>query len=83
MLILSAGSEADKVMVALCINLATNKTNAQQMADSSRLHSLMSKALSNQDSLVMKMIRNVSEHDATRTTFIVGFNGASTITIVK
>lgn len=71
MLLLSAGSEVDKVMVALCINLATNKLNAQQMADNSRLHSLMSKALSNQDPLVMKMIRNISEHDTTRTSFIV------------
>lgn len=72
MLLLSAGS-VDTVMVALCINLATNKINAQQMADNSRLHSLMSKALSNQDPLVMKMIRNISEHDTTRTSFIVSF----------
>lgn len=73
MLLLSAGTEADDVMVALCINLALNKTNAQQMADNSRLHSLMSKALSNQDVLIMKMIRNISEHDCTRTSFIVSF----------
>lgn len=71
MLLLSAGTEADDVMVALCINLALNKTNAQQMADNSRLHSLMSRALSNQDALIMKMIRNISEHDCTRTCFIV------------
>lgn len=71
MLILSAGTEADDVMVALCINLALNKINAQQMADNSRLHSFMSRALSNQDSLVMKMIRNISEHECNRTSFIV------------
>lgn len=73
MLLLSAGTEADDVMVALCINLALNKSNAQQMADNSRLHSLMSKALSNQDALLMKMIRNISEHDCTRTSFIVSY----------
>lgn len=76
MLLLSAGTEADDVMVALCINLALNKSNAQQMADNSRLHSLMSKALCNQDALVMKMIRNISEHDCTRTSFIVSFSSS-------
>lgn len=71
MLLLNATREVDKVMVALCINLATNSINAQQMVDNSRLHSLMSRAFSYQDSLLMKMIRNISEHDATRTSFIV------------
>lgn len=71
MLLLNATREVDKVMVALCINLATNPVNAQQMVDNGRLHSLMSRAFSYQDSLLMKMIRNISEHDATRTSFIV------------
>lgn len=71
MLLLSAGGEGLRVMIALCINLATNKVNAQQMADNSRLHSLMSKALANQDCLIMKMLRNIAEHEATRTSFIV------------
>lgn len=71
MLLLSATREVDKVMVALCINLSTDATNAQQMADNSRLHSLMTRAFSYQDALLMKMIRNISEHDSIRASFIV------------
>ncbi|KAK9720460.1 hypothetical protein QE152_g22020 [Popillia japonica] len=70
MLLLSAANEVDQIMVALCINLATNSTNAQQMADSSRLQSLMTRAFSYQDSLLMKMIHNISEHDPIRASFI-------------
>lgn len=71
MLLLNATREVDKVMVALCINLATNSANAQQMVDNSRLHSLMNRAFNYQDALLMKMIRNISEHDVTHTSFIV------------
>lgn len=74
MLLLSAADEVDQVMVALCINLATNSANAQQMADSSRLQSLMTRAFNYQDSLLMKMIHNISEHDPIRSSFIVSLN---------
>lgn len=74
MLILNASREVDKVMVALCINLALNSNNAQQMAENSRLHSLMSRAFAYQDSLTMKLIRNISEHEATKPNFIVSSN---------
>lgn len=74
MLLLNATGQVDKVMVALCINLATNSVNAQQMADNSRLHSLMSRAFSYQDALLMKMIRNISEHDSIRASFIVSIS---------
>ncbi|XP_022902921.2 kinesin-associated protein 3 [Onthophagus taurus] len=70
MLLLSAGDDADQIIVALLINLATNPSNAQQMADSSRLHSLMTRAFAYQDSLLMKMIHNISEHDQIRSSFI-------------
>lgn len=70
MLLLSAGN-IDQVMVALCINLATNSNNAQQMADSSRLHSFMTRAIGYEDALLMKMLHNIAEHDATRASFIV------------
>lgn len=70
MLLLTAGA-ADQVMVALCINLATNSHNAQQMADSSRLHSFMTRAIGCEDALLMKMLHNISEHDITRASFIV------------
>lgn len=70
MLLLSAGSP-DQVMVALCINLATNSNNAQQMADNSRLHSFMTRAIGSEDALLMKMLHNIAEHDTTRASFIV------------
>lgn len=74
MLLLSAADKVDQVMVALCINLAIHPNNAQQMADNSRLQSLMTRAFRYQDSLLMKMIRNISEHDSTRASFIVRTN---------
>lgn len=71
MLLLSAANQVDQVMVALCINLAVQSSNAQQMADNSRLHSLMSRAIGYEDVFLMKMLHNISEHDVTRASFIV------------
>lgn len=71
MLILTAANKVDPVLVALCINLAKHPSNAQQMADNSRLHSLMARAFQYQDAILMKMIHNISEHDVTRSSFIV------------
>lgn len=73
MLLLNATNQVDKVMVALCINLATHSSNAQQMADNSRLHSLMTRALGYEDTLLMKLLHNIVEHDITRMAFIVSF----------
>lgn len=70
MLLLSAAGQVDQVMVALCINLAIHPTNAQQMADNSRLQSLMTRAFGFEDELLMKMIHNISEHEITRSSFI-------------
>lgn len=71
MLLLSAANDVDQIMVALLINLATNSSNAQQMADSSRLQSLMTRAFTYQDAMLMKMIHNISEQDQIRASFIV------------
>ena len=71
MLLLSAANEVDQVMVALCINLATDITNAHSIIENDRLQSLMSRAFSYQDALLMKMIHNISEHDSIRINFIV------------
>ncbi|KAF5288020.1 hypothetical protein FQA39_LY15549 [Lamprigera yunnana] len=70
MLLLNVSEHVDQVMVALCINLAIHSSNAQQMADNSRLQSLMTRAFRYEDDLLMKMIHNISEHDTTRTSFI-------------
>ncbi|XP_043270481.1 kinesin-associated protein 3 isoform X2 [Venturia canescens] len=57
-------------LIALCINLAANNRNAQLMIDNNRLQGLIHKAFRNQDALIMKMIRNISQHDSTKEHFV-------------
>ncbi|XP_069691639.1 kinesin-associated protein 3 isoform X2 [Periplaneta americana] len=57
-------------LVALCINLAINKRNAQIMVENNRLRCLMARAFRNQDSLIMKMIRNIAMHEGTKQNFV-------------
>jgi len=57
---------ADRVeieLIALAINLAANKRNAQLICEGSGLRLLMRRALKFKDPLLMKMIRNISQHD--------------------
>ncbi|XP_055375218.1 kinesin-associated protein 3 isoform X2 [Condylostylus longicornis] len=69
-LILNLNKKCDLDLIALCINLALNKRNAQIMADRTRLHSLMERAFKYEDAFLMKMIRNVSQHESLRNCFI-------------
>uniref|UniRef100_A0A672I0P0 Kinesin associated protein 3 n=1 Tax=Salarias fasciatus TaxID=181472 RepID=A0A672I0P0_SALFA len=63
--------EAKPELLALCINLAANRTNAQLMCKSKGLKTLMRRALKTKDPLLMKVIRNISQHDgATKLRFI-------------
>lgn len=71
MLILNLNQKADIDLIALCINLALNKRNAQLMTENNRLHTLMSRAFKYQDNLLMKMIRNISHHENLRIYFVV------------
>lgn len=71
MLLLNSGSDNDKIMVALLINLAINPTCAQQMIKKNRLQSLMMRAFTYQDPMLMKMLHNVSEHSNCSPSFIV------------
>lgn len=66
----SKKSEADLDLIALGVNLALNKRNASQMIENNRLHSLMSRAFKNQDTLLMKMIRNISQHENLKIFFV-------------
>ncbi|XP_025833909.1 kinesin-associated protein 3 isoform X2 [Agrilus planipennis] len=70
MLELSVTEEVDQVMLALCINLSMNPQNAQLMVDNNGLQSLMTRAFRYQDALLMKMIRNISEHESLKPNFI-------------
>ncbi|XP_065647919.1 kinesin-associated protein 3 isoform X4 [Hydra vulgaris] len=50
-------------LVALAINLAANKRNAQLICDGNGLRLLLRRAMKFKDTLLMKMIRNISQHD--------------------
>ena len=54
-------------VMALGINLAANKRNAQLICEGHGLRVLMQRAFHYQDALVMKMIRNISQHDGSGT----------------
>jgi hypothetical protein len=58
-------------LIALGINLAINNKNAQLMVENNRLQGLIKMAFRNQDAFIMKMIRNISQHDSTKENFVV------------
>ncbi|XP_052790502.1 kinesin-associated protein 3-like [Mya arenaria] len=61
----------DIELLALCINLAANKRTAQIICEGQGLKMLMKRAFKFRDPLLMKMIRNISEHDGpTKNLFI-------------
>uniref|UniRef100_A0A1L8DUQ1 Putative kinesin associated protein kap n=1 Tax=Nyssomyia neivai TaxID=330878 RepID=A0A1L8DUQ1_9DIPT len=70
MLLLNLNQKSDMDLIALAINLALNKRNAQIMIENNRLHNLMARAFKYQDALLMKMIRNVSHHENLRIHFV-------------
>ncbi|CAH1108759.1 unnamed protein product [Psylliodes chrysocephalus] len=70
MLLLNVGNEQDKTMVALCINLATDTSNAQHIIKKNRLQALIMRAFTYQDAMLMKMLRNISENSSSAAAFI-------------
>ena len=65
-------SSQDAELLALCINVSANKRNAQLICENNGLRLLMKKAFKYKDALLMKMIRNISQHDgSTKNMFIV------------
>lgn len=73
MLMLNLNPKVDMDLIALCINLALNKRNATLMVENNRLHTIMSRAFKYQDSLLMKLVRNISQHESLRGHFVVSF----------
>lgn len=55
--------EFEMELISICINLAANKRSAQLMCEGNGLKMLMKRALKMKDCLLMKMIRNISQHD--------------------
>ncbi|XP_051720067.1 kinesin-associated protein 3-like isoform X4 [Ctenopharyngodon idella] len=65
----------DTELISFCINLAANKTNAQIICEGNGLKMLMKRALKMKDPLLMKMIRNVSQHDGTLKQLFIDYVG--------
>ena len=66
------GDRIDLELIALGINLAANKRNAQLICEGPGLRLLMRRAFKFNDPLLLKMIRNISQHEGpTKTQFVV------------
>ena len=61
--------------MALAINLAANKRNAQLTCEGNGLRLLMERAFTYQDLLIIKMIRNISQHEGVTKTLFIEFIG--------
>ena len=71
-MLLESPENPDIELLSLCINLAANKRTSQIICEGNGLKMLMKRAFKFKDPLLMKMIRNVSEHDGpTKNLFIV------------
>lgn len=63
LILASPGDRIEIELIALTINLAANKRNATLICEANGLRLLMRRALKFKDPLLMKMIRNISQHD--------------------
>lgn len=70
MLLINLNKKSDADLIALGVNLALNKKNAQGMCENNRLANLIERAFKYQDALMMKMVRNISSHEALKRCFI-------------
>ncbi|XP_035026684.1 kinesin-associated protein 3 isoform X2 [Hippoglossus stenolepis] len=67
--------EIEAELISICINLAANKRNAQLTCEGNGLKMLMKKALKTKDCLLMKMIRNISQHDGPTKPLFIDYVG--------
>uniref|UniRef100_A0A3B4UK04 Kinesin-associated protein 3b n=1 Tax=Seriola dumerili TaxID=41447 RepID=A0A3B4UK04_SERDU len=67
--------EIEAELISICINLAANKRNAQLTCEGKGLKMLMKRALKTKDCLLMKMIRNISQHDAPTKALFIDYVG--------
>ncbi|XP_018420217.1 PREDICTED: kinesin-associated protein 3 isoform X2 [Nanorana parkeri] len=65
----------DLELISFCINLAANKRNAQLICEANGLKMLMKKALKFKDPLLMKMIRNISQHEGPTKNLFIDYVG--------
>ncbi len=74
MIIDSPGEQVDLELVALAVNLALNNKCAVQMIEFNKkkgLKFLIKRAFKLKDPLVMKLVRNISQHDEVKKYFCV------------
>ncbi|XP_032289317.1 kinesin-associated protein 3 isoform X2 [Drosophila virilis] len=69
-IILNLNVKVDLDLIALCINLSLNRRNAHIMVEGQRLHSLMDRAFKYQDALLMKLLRNLSQHESLQLQYV-------------
>uniref|UniRef100_A0A4W6E8F3 Kinesin-associated protein 3b n=1 Tax=Lates calcarifer TaxID=8187 RepID=A0A4W6E8F3_LATCA len=67
--------EIEAELISICINLAANKRNAQLICEGNGLKMLMKRALKMKDCLLMKMIRNISQHDGPTKALFIDYVG--------
>ncbi|KAF3698889.1 Kinesin-associated protein 3 [Channa argus] len=67
--------EIEAELISVLINLAANKKNAQVMCEGNCLKMLMKRALKMKDCLLMKMIRNISQHDGPTKPLFIDYVG--------
>ncbi|CAL8396232.1 unnamed protein product [Boreogadus saida] len=65
----------DTELISFCINLAANQRNAQVICEGNGLKMLMKRALKLKDTLMMKMIRNLSQHDGPTKSLFIDYVG--------
>ncbi|KAM4624030.1 kinesin-associated protein 3-like isoform 2-T2 [Polymixia lowei] len=65
----------DAELISFAINLAASKRNAQLMCEANGLKMLMKRALKMKDCLMMKMIRNISQHDGPTKPLFIDYVG--------
>ncbi|XP_045543831.1 kinesin-associated protein 3a isoform X1 [Salmo salar] len=68
-------SHMDPELISFCINLAANKRNTQLICEGNGLKMLMKRGLKLKDVLIMKMIRNLSQHDGPTKNLFIDYVG--------
>ena len=71
-MLLESPEDTDKELLALCVNLAASKRTAEIISEGNGLKMLYKRAFKFKDPILMKMLRNISQHDGfTKNLFIV------------
>lgn len=70
-MLLESPEDADRELLALCVNLAASKRTAEIISEGNGLKMLYKRAFKFKDPILMKMLRNISQHDGfTKNLFI-------------